>query len=68
MDFLIWDLENKALLVFQIAISKLNDRKNVDDFTKESDGPSLKSKWTNLCGINEDNVYFIWIANDSMYF
>src|SRR2546430_1772637 len=51
VDFLIWDLEDETLLVFQIAISKLNDRKNADNFTKGSDGPSLRSKWANLCGI-----------------
>ena len=38
------------LLVFQIALSKLNDRKNADNFTKGSgvDVPSLKSKWAEI--------------------
>lgn len=65
VDFLIWNSEDKVLLAFQIAINKLNDRKNESNFTKENNGPSLKSKWANLFRINESNIYFIWITRDN---
>lgn len=66
VDFLIWNSVDKVLLAFQIAINKLNDRKNEDNFTKESNGPSLKTKWANLFQIDESNIYFVWITRDSV--
>ncbi|GBB85238.1 hypothetical protein RclHR1_01180015 [Rhizophagus clarus] len=66
VDFLIWNFEDKILFAFQIAISKLNDRKNADNFTKGRNSPSLKNKWANLFEIDESNVYFIWIVPDSI--
>ena len=65
VDFLIWDLDEKVLLAFQVTIDRLNDRKNADHFTTGDDSPSLQTKWANLCGIDEDNVYFVWIASNS---
>jgi len=65
VDFLMWDLEDRVLFAFQIAIEKLNDRKNVDHFMTGRNGPSLKSKWANLFNIEEPDVYFVWIASNS---
>jgi hypothetical protein len=64
VDFLIWSTEDEVLLAFQIAINKLNDRKNADNFINGSNG-SLKNKWANLFRIDESKVYFILIAHDN---
>ncbi|RIA83457.1 hypothetical protein C1645_833697 [Glomus cerebriforme] len=66
VDFLIWDLDEKVLLAFQITISMPNDRKNSDDFMNGIDGQSLKSQWAKRCRINDDRVYFIWIAPENV--
>ncbi|EXX58538.1 hypothetical protein RirG_197050 [Rhizophagus irregularis DAOM 197198w] len=58
MDFLIWDCEDKILLVFQIAMDKIDERKVMNYFDKEG--------WANLCDIDESKIYFNWIAFDNV--
>ncbi|RIA87884.1 hypothetical protein C1645_695657, partial [Glomus cerebriforme] len=66
VDFLIWNRDDKVIFAFQITISELNDRKNIDNFMIKSDGLSLRSKWANLFGINESKIYLIWIVQDNI--
>ena len=62
VDFLIWDSENKELSGFQITIGGIkNHRKSVDSFL----AGNLKEKWKNLCKINEDKFFFVWVIPDN---